>query len=250
MFWWIVGGVVALVLLYLAWTYNRLVSLNKRADGAWSDIDVQLKRRWDLVPSLVETVKGYARHESGTLENVVQARSEATQAGSLAQRGETERGLSSAVGRLFALAEAYPELKASQNFQELQKSLVDVENNVQYARRYYNAVVRDLNTLVQSFPSNLLASAMGFGERTYFQLEDAERAVPRVDFGRRRCGGVGPRGLGPRARPAEPSGEETRRETVHRPCGPAGSRSRPSPCCRRRPGPTAAGRSAISTSTS
>ena len=182
MFWWIVGSVVVLVFFYLAWAYNQLVSLNKRADGAWSDIDVQLKRRWDLVPALVETVKGYARHESSTLENVVQARSQATQAGSLTERGESERGLSTAVGRLFALAEAYPELKASQNFQELQKSLVDIENNVQYARRYYNAVVRDLNTLVQSFPSNLIASAMGFGERAYFQLDEAERAAPRVDF--------------------------------------------------------------------
>jgi LemA protein len=188
-FWWIVGSVVGLVLLYLAWTYNQLVSLNKRADSAWSDIDVQLKRRWDLVPALVETVKGYARHESSTLENVVQARSQARQASSLAQRGETERGLSSAVGRLFAVAEAYPELKASQNFQELQKTLVEIENTVQYARRYYNAVVRDLNTLVQSFPSNLVASAMGFGERNYFQLEEAERAVPQVDFG---SAGTGP----------------------------------------------------------
>jgi LemA protein len=181
-FWWIVGSVVVLVLFYLAWAYNQLVSLNKRADGAWSDIDVQLKRRWDLVPALVETVKGYARHESSTLENVVQARSQATQAGSLTERGESERGLSTAVGRLFALAEAYPELKASQNFQELQKSLVDIENNVQYARRYYNAVIRDLNTLVESFPSNLIASAMGFGERTYFQLDEAERTAPRVEF--------------------------------------------------------------------
>lgn len=200
MVWWIVGSVVVLVLLYLAWTYNRLVILNKRADSAWSDIDVQLKRRWDLVPALVETVKGYARHESSTLESVVQARSEATQAGSLTQRGESERGLSSAVGRLFALAEAYPELKASQNFQELQKSLVEIENNVQYARRYYNAVVRDLNTLVQSFPSNLVASAIGFGERTYFQLDAAERAVPRVDFESRASAGADtstPAGSGP-----------------------------------------------------
>ena len=135
MFWWIVGSVLVLVLFYLGWAYNQLVSLNKRADGAWSDIDVQLKRRWDLVPALVETVKGYARHESSTLEDVAQARWQATQAGSLTERGESERGLSTAVGRLFALAEAYPELKASQNFQELQKSLVDIENNVQYARR-------------------------------------------------------------------------------------------------------------------
>jgi LemA protein len=198
-FWWIVGSVVVLVLLYLAWTYNRLISLNKRADGAWSDIDVQLKRRWDLVPALVETVKGYAQHESNTFESVTQSRSQATQASSLSQRGETERGLSTAVGRLFAVAEAYPELKASQNFQELQKSLVDIENNVQYARRYHNAVVRDLNTLVQSFPSNLLASAMGFGERSYFQLEESERAAPRVSFGGRAdtgAGSSGPAGSG------------------------------------------------------
>jgi LemA protein len=182
-FWWIVGSVVAVVFFYLAWTYNQLVSLNKRADGAWSDIDVQLKRRWDLVPALVETVKGYARHESSTLEDVVQARSQATGAATLAQRGESERGLSTAVSRLFALVEAYPELKASQNFQELQKALTDIENNVQYARRYYNAVVRDLNTLVQSFPSNLVAGAMGFSERSYFQLDEGERAAPRVEFG-------------------------------------------------------------------
>ena len=184
MFGWIVGTVILLVLFYLGWTYNRLISLNKRAEGAWSDIDVQLKRRWDLIPNLVETVKGYAGHEAGTLEDVVEARSRATQSSSLDQRGATERGLSGAVSRLFAVAEAYPELKASQNFQELQKSLVDVEDHVQYARRYYNAVVRDLNTLVQSFPSNLVASALGFGERAYFQLDDAERAVPRVEFAR------------------------------------------------------------------
>jgi LemA protein len=191
-FWWIVGSVVVLVLLYLGWTYNQLISLNKRADGAWSDIDVQLMRRWDLVPALVETVKGYARHESSTLENVVEARSAATQAGTLAQRGESEHGLSNAVGRLFALAEAYPELKASQNFQELHQALVAIENNLQYARRYYNAVVRDLNTLVQSFPSTLVASAAGFGERMYFQLDEAERAAPRVDFSSGAGVGSGP----------------------------------------------------------
>ncbi|WP_165232969.1 LemA family protein [Aquisphaera insulae] len=182
MFWWILGGVIALTLFYVAWTYNRLVGLSKRADGAWSDIDVQLKRRWDLVPALVEAVKGYARHESSTLESVVDSRTRATQAASVPQRGDTERNLSSAVGRLFAVAEAYPDLKASRSFQELQSSLVEIEDNVQYARRYYNAVIRDLNTLVQGFPSNLVASAMGFGERPYFQLDDAERAAPKVDF--------------------------------------------------------------------
>jgi LemA protein len=190
--WWIAGSVIVLVVLYLIWTFNRLVSLNKRAQGAWSDIDVQLKRRWDLVPSLVETVKGYARHESSTLENVVAARSQATRAGSMIQRGDSERGLSTAVSGLFAVAEAYPELKASQNFQELQKSLVEIENTVQYARRYYNAVVRDLNTLVQSFPSNLVASAMGFAERSYFQLDDAEREAPRVDLTEAKHGSSAP----------------------------------------------------------
>ena len=180
---WIVGGVVFLVLAYVAWTYNRLVGLSKRADGAWSDIDVQLKRRWDLVPALVETVKGYASHESKTLREVVDARSLATQSASIPQRGENEGSLSSAVGRLFAVAEAYPDLKASAGFRDLQKSLVDIENNVQYARRYYNAVIRDLNTLTETFPSTLVANATGYSQRPYFQLDDAERAAPRVDFG-------------------------------------------------------------------
>src|SRR5690242_1208466 len=133
-FWWIVIGVVALVLLYLGWTYNRLVGLSKRADGAWSDIDVQLKRRWDLVPALVETVKGYAGHESGTLREVVEARSRAAASadGLLADRGASERGLAAAVGGVFALAEAYPDLKASKNFLDLHRSLTEVEDNVQY----------------------------------------------------------------------------------------------------------------------
>jgi len=179
---WIVAGVVAAATAYLAWTYNRLVSLSRRADGAWSDIDVQLKRRWDLVPALVETVKGYARHETGTLESVVQARERATRAATVPERGASELGLSGAVGRLFAVAEAYPELKAGRNFQELHRSLVDVEDHVQYARRYYNAVVRDLNTLIEGFPSSLVASAAGFTPRAFFQIEDAERAAPRVGF--------------------------------------------------------------------
>jgi LemA protein len=199
---WIIAGVVGLVLAYLAWTYNRLVSLSKRADSSWSDIDVQLKRRWDLVPALVETVKGYARHEATTLENVVDARARASQAGSLDQRGETERGLSQAVGRLFALAEAYPELKASQNFQELHRSLVEIENHVQYARRYYNAVVRDLNTLIESFPSMLVAAAAGFHQRPYFQLEEAERALPRVEFGGQTTAALDP------PAPAKPRGDQ------------------------------------------
>jgi LemA protein len=180
---WVVAGVVLAVLVYLVWTYNRLVGLSRRADGAWSDIDVQLKRRWDLVPTLVETVKGYTSHESKTLRDVVDARSQATQAESISQRGVSEGGLSSAMTRLFAVAEAYPDLKASEGFRGLQKSLIEIEDNVQYARRYYNAVVRDLNTLTETFPSTLVASASGFAPRSFFQLDDAERVAPRVDFG-------------------------------------------------------------------
>ncbi|WP_337173307.1 LemA family protein [Paludisphaera sp.] len=179
---WIAVGAASLALVYLAWTYNRLIGLSRRADGAWSDVDVQLKRRWDLVPTLVETVKGYARHESGTLEEVVRARAEATRAATVPERGATEGSLSGAVGRLFAVAESYPELKAGRNFQDLHQALVDVEDHVQYARRYYNAVVRDLNTLIEGFPSSLMARAAGFAPRAFFQIDVAERSAPRVAF--------------------------------------------------------------------
>ncbi len=179
---WIILITVAAVLGYAVWTFNRLVGLSKRADAAWSDIDVQLKRRWDLVPALVETVKGYAHHESSTLENVVLARGQAVQSASITERGTREQNLAAAVSRLFAVAEAYPDLKATQNFQDLQRSLVEIENNIQYARRYYNAVVRDWNTLVESIPSAFVATPAGYSERPYFQLDDAERAAPRVAF--------------------------------------------------------------------
>jgi LemA protein len=182
--WWIVGLALATALGYVVWTFNRLVGLSKRADAAWSDIDVQLKRRWDLVPALVETVKGYAHHESTTLERVVEARGQAVQPASIAERGAREEGLSAAVGRLFAVAEAYPELKASQNFRDLQRNLVEIENTIQYARRYYNAVVRDWNSLVESIPSGWVAAAAQFRERPFFQLDDAaQRAAPQVAFG-------------------------------------------------------------------
>ena len=176
MVWWILGLAIAAVLAYAVWAFNRLVSLTKRADAAWSDIDVQLKRRWDLVPALVETVKGYAHHESSTLERVVEARGQAVQPAPIAERGAREEGLSAAVGRLFAVAEAYPDLKASQNFQNLQRNLVEIENTIQYARRYYNAVVRDWNSLVESFPSGWVASAAGYRERPFFQLDDEAQA--------------------------------------------------------------------------
>jgi len=178
--WWIAAIVVSVALAFGVWTYNRLVSLNRRVDGAWSDIDVQLKRRWDLVPALVETVKGYARHERDTLERVIDARGKASQSGSIPERGANELNLSAAVERLFAVAEGYPELKASQNFAGLQQNLVEIENNIQYARRYYNAVVRDWNTLVGTIPATWIAQAVGFSERPYFQIDDVEREAPRV----------------------------------------------------------------------
>jgi LemA protein len=182
--WWMLGLTVVAVLGYGVWTYNRLVGLSKRSDAAWSDIDVQLKRRWDLVPALIETIKGYAHHESTTLERVIEARGQAAQTASIAERGTREQGLSAAVGRLFAVAEAYPELKASQNFQDLQRNLVEIENTIQYARRYYNAVVRDWNSLVESIPSGWVATAAGYRERPYFQLDsDAQRAAPQIAFG-------------------------------------------------------------------
>ena len=199
MIWWIPIIVLAIALGYIVWTYNRLVSLTKRADAAWSDIDVQLKRRWDLVPALVETVKGYAHHESTTLEHVVAARGQAVQAGSIPDRGASELNLAAAVGRVFAIAEAYPALKASENFQGLHKSLVDVENNIQYARRYYNAVVRDWNTLVGKVPSLWVAGAAGYVERPYFQLDESEHAAPQVKFEP-----TGAPGLGADSAPAEP----------------------------------------------
>jgi LemA protein len=166
--------------------YNRLVSLRNRAQGAWSDIDVQLKRRHDLVGNLVETVKGYAKHEQGTLEKVIQARTRAVsaaQSGDAAAASQAEGFLTAQLRGLFALAESYPDLKASANFQELQRSLETLETEIQAARRYYNAVVRDYNTRIQSFPDLLFARPMGFIERKFFELDDpAEAAAPRVQF--------------------------------------------------------------------
>ena len=174
----IAGGLV-----FLAVMYNSLVGLRVRADSAWSDIDVQLKRRHDLIPNLVETVKGYAGHEKSTFENVTKYRSMAMQATGPADRAQAEGQLTMALKSLFAVAEAYPQLRASENFTALQKSLAEIEDNLQNARRYYNAVVRDLNTTIQSFPSNLVAGMFGFQPRAFFQLDAAaEREAPAVKF--------------------------------------------------------------------
>ncbi len=168
----------------LIYIYNSLASLRNLAANAWADIDVQLKRRHDLVPLLVNVVKGAAGYEKGTLQAVVEARNRAAAAGGPAQAGEAERVLASSVRQVVALAEAYPDLKAGQNFLELQKSLAEIEDHVQEARRYYNAVVRDLNTKVAQFPVNLIAGPMGFRPREFFGLSDAsESAVPSIDLG-------------------------------------------------------------------
>jgi LemA protein len=153
-----------------------------RAESAWSDIVVQLKRRHDLVPNLVETVKGYASHERGTLEAVVDARSRAMSAQGPASRAEAENMLTGALKSLFALAEAYPQLRAAENFGQLQQQLAGIEDAIQNARRYYNAVVRDLNTKILQFPSNLIARMFGFREREFFEIGEGESVVPRVSF--------------------------------------------------------------------
>ncbi|HKF23471.1 MAG TPA: LemA family protein [Candidatus Angelobacter sp.] len=165
---------IVLFVLVLAGMYNSLVQLRVRADSAWSDIDVQLKRRHDLIPNIVETVKGYAAHEKGTFENIAKFRSQAMQATSPADKATAENQLSGALKSLFAVAENYPELKASEQFTGLQSSLNSIEDNIQNARRYYNAVVRDYNTRVQSFPVNIIAGMFGFQTRQFFEVESPE----------------------------------------------------------------------------
>jgi LemA protein len=176
----LVGALIAAIIF----TYNKLVGLHQRSEEAWSDIDVQLKRRTDLVPNLVETVKGYAAHERGTLDQVVRARGAAVAAQTPEARAQAENQLTGALRQLFALAESYPELKANQSFVELQGSLGQIEETIQSSRRYYNAVVRDLNTTIDSFPSNQIALFFRFVKRQYFELDrPEERHVPRVSFG-------------------------------------------------------------------
>ena len=179
--------IVALLLAGVVWIFNRLVGLRNRARGAWSDIDVQLKRRHDLVGNLVEVVEGYVLHERSTLEEVTKARTHAETArreGAPARAGETENALTGGLRTLFAVAEDYPDLKASDRFLDLQRALVGLEDALQNARRYYNAVVRDLNTRIESFPDLLVAKPFGFSEREFFQLDSAEEAaVPQVEIG-------------------------------------------------------------------
>jgi LemA protein len=182
---WTFLAVAAATVVYAIVVYNGLVHMSQMANEAWSGIDVQLKRRSDLVPNLVDSVKGYAAHERSVLEDVTQKRGAASALpqGDVAARAQAEDALSAALGRLFAVAENYPDLKASANFLALQQQLSALEDELQMARRYYNGAVRNLNVLVQSFPSNLIAGLFDFGPREYFELSDAgEGAVPRVDL--------------------------------------------------------------------
>jgi LemA protein len=180
---WILLAVLGAAALWAISLYNRLVQLRNGSESAWSDIDVQLKRRWELIPNLVETVKGYAQHERATFEQVTAARSQAMQATTPAEHASAEANLQGVLKSLFAVAEAYPELRANENFLGLQRELSGLEEAIQNARRYYNAVVRDLNTAIESFPANLVASTLGFSKREYFELDAAEeRSAPQVSF--------------------------------------------------------------------
>jgi LemA protein len=180
---WITIGVVVIILGWFVGTYNKLVSAKNAADNSWSDIDVQLKRRYDLIPNMVESVKGYAAHEKGVFENVAAARSAAMNAKTPGEHAAAENALTGTLKTLFAVAENYPELKASENFMRLQTELRDAEDKIEAARRFYNANVRDWNTLIQSFPTNVIASLLKFGARQFFETaSDAERQAPKVQF--------------------------------------------------------------------
>lgn len=181
---YIVLGVLAVIVLWAIVAYNGFVRMVQRAKEAWADIDVQLKRRYDLIPNLVETVKGYATHEREAFENVTRARAAAMGATGIEAKGQAENMLSGALKTLFAVSEAYPDLKANQNFLNLQNQLADTEDKIQAARRFYNGNVRDLTTAMQSFPGNIIAGTFGFKSMEFFQLEQgsAEREPVKVQF--------------------------------------------------------------------
>ena len=182
---WIVLGVIVVIVLWIIMIYNQLVAMRQRVGQAFADVDVQLKQRHDLIPNQVETVKGYAAHERGTLEEVVKARNAAMTAQGPAQQAAAENQLTGALRQLFALSEAYPDLKANQNFQQLQSELSDIENKIASARRFFNNAVQEYNTGIQQFPAALFAGPLGFSQRTFFDVGE-ERAVvekaPQVKF--------------------------------------------------------------------
>jgi LemA protein len=174
--------VVVVVIMAIIFIYNGLIRLKNRVDEAWSDIDVQLKRRHDLIPNLVSTVKGYAAHEKEVFEKVTEARSRAMGAGTAQDKAEAENMLSNTLKSLFAVAEAYPDLKANQNFLELQRELTDTEDKIQASRRFYNGNVRDFNTKIEVFPTNIMAGMLGFSKREFFQAAEEEKAPVEVKF--------------------------------------------------------------------
>lgn len=178
----IVLGVAVVIVIWIVAKYNQLVSLRNRIENAWSQIDVQLRRRYDLIPNLVESVKGYATHEREVFENVTKARSAMMTAEGPKQQGEAQNVISGALKSLFAVAEAYPDLKANQNFLLLQEELSGTESKIAYSRQFYNDTVMSYNTLIQSFPSNIIANSFGFRENEYFPMEDVAREPIKVDF--------------------------------------------------------------------
>jgi LemA protein len=181
---WILIGALVLLVLYAIFSYNRLVQLRNRIDAAWSQIDVQLRRRYDLIPNLVETVKGYAAHERETLEAVTKARQQAVQAQGIEEQAQAENMLTQALRQLFAVAEAYPDLKANQNFLALQEELTGTEGRIAFARQFYNEQVLSYDNLTEQFPTNIIASAFSFTPKPYFETEDEVSRQPvRVDFG-------------------------------------------------------------------
>jgi LemA protein len=179
---WVLMGIVAVLIIWLIAVYNGLVRLKNRVDEAWSDIDVQLKRRYDLIPNLVNTVKGYAAHEKEVFEKVTEARTRAMGAQSAGDKAQAENMLSQTLKSLFAVAEAYPDLKANQNFLELQRELTDTEDKIQASRRFYNGNVRDFNTKIQVFPNNMIAGSLGYVAREFFEAGEGEKEAVKVEF--------------------------------------------------------------------
>lgn len=179
---WIILGIVVVIALWLILTYNGLISSRNRVDEAWSDIEVQLKRRYDLIPNIVNTVKGYAGHEESVFSKVTEARSAAMGARTMKEHAKAENMLSETLKSLFAVAESYPQLQASQNFLQLQHELTDAEDKIQAARRFYNANTRDFNTKLEVFPTNLIAGTFGFTRKEFFDAPDVELEKPEVKF--------------------------------------------------------------------
>jgi len=178
----IVVAVLALIALVLVYMYNKLVRLRNRTQNAWAQVDVQLRRRYDLIPNLVESVKGYAAHERATFDEVTRARTAAQEAKTVPEQAQAENALTAAIGRLFAVAEAYPELRATENFQQLQQQLTDVEQKIAVSRQVFNDTVLTYNNAIQTVPTNVVAGMFNFEPRTFFEIEDPAREAPRVQF--------------------------------------------------------------------